>query len=155
MTVQDPTGISGWQRIDAQTTTSGWLAQGDIETLARLGVRHVINLAVGGQPGFLENEAELLAAHGIAYTHVPVPFNAPDEQHYTAFCQAFDQGPRPVHVHCIMNLRVSAFLFRYHREHGGMDEAQARALMQRQWDPKTSEHPDAPAWARFILGPAG
>ena len=34
----------------------------------------------------------------------------------------------PVHVHCIMNWRVSAFFCRYHRE-DGMAEAEARALM--------------------------
>jgi hypothetical protein len=31
-----------------------------------------------------------------------------------------------------------------------MDEATARALLERQWTPETSTNPDAPAWARFI-----
>jgi hypothetical protein len=31
-----------------------------------------------------------------------------------------------------------------------MDEAEARALMRRHWEPETSENKDAPAWARFI-----
>jgi hypothetical protein len=31
-----------------------------------------------------------------------------------------------------------------------MDEAEARALMERQWSPEGHEHPAAPAWAAFI-----
>ena len=32
----------------------------------------------------------------------------------------------------------------------GMPEAEARALMERQWSPETNGHEDAPTWARFI-----
>jgi hypothetical protein len=56
----------------------------------------------------------------------------------------------PVHVHCIMNYRVSAFYYRYNRDIRGMRESEARALMERQWSPDTSGHPDVAAWARFI-----
>ena len=59
-------------------------------------------------------------------------------------------APRPLHVHCIANWRVSAFLYRYHCAVAGMDPAEARTLMVQQWDPDTHDHPDAPAWARFI-----
>lgn len=146
----DPEHIACWQRIDAATTTSGRLAADDIDALARLGVTRVINLALADSPGALEDEAELLAARGIAYTHIPVPFGAPDESHFTAFRQALEGGGGPVHVHCIMNWRVSAFLYRLHRDHAGMAEPEARALMERQWSPETSANADAPAWAAFI-----
>lgn len=145
-----PAGIASWQRIDADTTTSGWLSAAQIQPLAQLGIRHVINLAMGNQPGALANEADLLAEQGIAYTHIPVPFDGPEERHFATFCDAYETGPRPVHIHCIMNLRVSAFLYRYHCERRGMDEASARALMEQQWAPEASEHPDATTWARFI-----
>jgi hypothetical protein len=39
----------------------------------------------------------------------------------------------PVHVHCIANYRVSAFLYRYRREVLGTNEAQARADMEDVW----------------------
>jgi len=49
-------------------------------------------------------------------------------------------------------MRVSAFLYRYHRDRKGMPEAEARALMERQWSPSTSDHPARSAWVRFIAG---
>jgi protein tyrosine phosphatase (PTP) superfamily phosphohydrolase (DUF442 family) len=87
----------------------------------------------------------------LRYTHIPVPFDAPGEEHYRAFAAALEADDEAVHVHCIMNWRVSAFFYRYHRDACGMPEAEARALMERQWSPETNGHEDAPTWAAFIL----
>jgi len=141
--------IPGWQRLEARITTSGRLTPADVPQLADIGVRHVINLALADSSGALTDEDRLLADHGLRYTHIPVPFDAPAEEHYQAFREAMESDAEPVHVHCIMNWRVSAFFYRYHREQG-MDEARARALMERQWSPETNENKDAPTWARFI-----
>ena len=146
----EPDDIPGWQRLDGAITTSGRLQAGDVARLAAIGVRHVINLALADSPGALADEAALLAAQGIAYSHIPVPFDAPEAAHFTAFCAALDDAQRPIHVHCIANWRVSAFFYRYHRDVLGMDEAQARALMAQQWSPDSHDHPAAPQWARLI-----
>jgi uncharacterized protein (TIGR01244 family) len=146
---KDPDHIFNWQRIDPRTTTSGRLSAGDVAALADLGVRHVINLALSDSPGALADEDVLMARHGLRYTHVPVPFDAPEEAHYRAFRAAFEADDEPVHVHCIANWRVSAFFYRYHRERG-MREADARALMARQWQPEAYDGKDAPAWTQFI-----
>lgn len=108
----------------------------------------VINLALADSPGALADEAELVAAAGMDYVHIPVRFDAPREEDYAAFVAACEGDSLPVHVHCIMNWRVSAFFYRYNRARG-MAEAEARALMERQWRPEDSEHP---AWATFIKG---
>lgn len=150
--MDDPEDIRGWQRFSSGVTTSGRIEEKDIARLAELGVAHVINLALGDHPEALADEGAKLAAQGIFYTHIPVPFDAPDETHYRAFVTAFEGGAAPAHVHCIANWRVSAFFYRYHRERG-MDEPEARALMERQWSPDTHEHPSAPAWAAFINDP--
>jgi protein tyrosine phosphatase (PTP) superfamily phosphohydrolase (DUF442 family) len=78
-----------------------------------------------------------------------VPFDAPAKAHFDAFVAALDAVEQPVHVHCIMNWRVSAFFHRLHRLRG-MNQADADALMQAQWDPRSSDNPHAQAWARFI-----
>ena len=145
----DPDHIACWQRIDAATTTSGRLTAEDVPALAATGVRHVINLAMEDSPGALAGEAGLLDAAGMRYTHIPVPFEAPTEEHYQAFRAALESSEAPVHVHCMMNWRVSAFFYRYHRE-TGMREAEARAIMEEQWSPETSDDPRAAAWAEFI-----
>lgn len=145
----DPDDIRAWQRLDARTTTSGRLEAGDVARLAAIGVRRVINLALDDHPEALADEGALLAARGIAYTHIPVPFDAPDEVHFAAFRAALEQEERAVHVHCIMNWRVSAFFYRLNRERG-MDEPAARALMHAQWSPETSDDPRAAVWAQLV-----
>ncbi len=142
--------IRAWQRMTEEVTTSGRITADDVPRLAQIGVRHVINLALAEHPEALANEAGLLADAGIAYTHIPVPFDAPTDAHFDAFVAALEAGAMPLHVHCIMNWRVAAFLYRYNRDHLGMDEAAARALMEQQWSPANNPLPDAPAWARFI-----
>jgi protein tyrosine phosphatase (PTP) superfamily phosphohydrolase (DUF442 family) len=143
---QDPDDIPCWQRLNDRTTTSGRIAPGDIKRLSDIGVCHVINLALADSPGGLVDEARLIAEQGLRYTHIPVPFDAPDEAQFQAFCAAYVAEPEPVHIHCILNWRVSAFFYRYHRANG-MAEGDARAIMEQQWQPQTSDHP---AWAQFI-----
>lgn len=146
----DPADIRGWQRLDSETTTSGRIEDADVARLAALGVRHVVNLALDTHPETLADEAGKLAAAGIAYTHIPVPFDAPGKDDFAAFREAVEVGPRPVHVHCIMNWRVSAFFYRLNRDHRAMPEAEARALMAQQWVPDAGDKPEYPAWAEFI-----
>ncbi len=48
----------------------------------------------------------------------------------------------PVYVYCIAN-RVSVFIYLYHRDVLGTDEAQARADMEQIWRPEG-------VWAAFV-----
>ena len=146
----EPDDIRSWQRLSPQITTSGRITLDDVGRLEALGVRHVINLALAEHPEALPDADAVMDANSLGYSHIPVPFDAPSEAHFQAFCAAMAAAPRPIHVHCIMNWRVSAFFYRYHRDVLGMDEAAARALMAQQWEPETDPNPDAPAWARFI-----
>ena len=147
----DPADIRAFQRLDCRTTTSGSLRDEDLPGLAAIGVRHVVNLALDSHPEALADETAKLAALGIGYTHIPVPFDDPRDEHYRSFTAALAAaGDAPVHVHCIMNYRVAAFFYRYHRECAAMDEPQARALMARQWEPDCSDRPEARPWAEFL-----
>jgi uncharacterized protein (TIGR01244 family) len=146
----DPQDIRGWQRLSDAITTSGRIEEADVARLAALGVRQVVNLALDSHADALADEAGKFAAQSIAYTHIPVPFDAPDEAHFAAFRAAVEQGPQPLHVHCIMNWRVSAFFYRLHRDHRAMPEPEARALMEVHWSPETSDYPGSDAWAEFI-----
>lgn len=144
----DPADIRAWQRLSARITTSGKLDPDDPARLAALGIRRVVNLALADHPEALPEEAERMAAAGLAYTHIPVPFDAPEPGHYAAFKAAL-AGDEPVHVHCIMNWRVSAFFYLLHREQG-MPETEAHALMAQQWDPLGSDNPRAAPWRALL-----
>ncbi|MBS7670166.1 hypothetical protein [Croceicoccus gelatinilyticus] len=146
--MSDPVGIRAWQRLDARVTTSGALGAADIAALADMGVRHVVNLAMPDHPEILPDEADLCAQHGIGFTAIPIPFDCPTEDHYQRFRAAIS-GDDPVHVHCVLNWRVSALFYRSNVE-DGMAPDRALALLRQQWDPRASDNPAAPAWASLI-----
>lgn len=148
----DPDDICNWLRVDARITTSGKLQAADPARLAAIGVRHVINLALDTHPDALPDAAQEMARAGLRYTHIPVPFNAPQEGHYLAFRAAMEADDELVHIHCIMNYRVSAMLYRWHREQG-MAEPEAHRLMARIWTPQTSDLSAAPAWTALVETP--
>lgn len=149
MQVGDPDDIRNWQRRADGITTSGKIEAADPARLAAIGVRHVVNLALGTHPEALADEAALLAAHSIAYTHIPVPFDAPSSAHVAALTQALTAHPGPAHVHCIMNWRVTAFFYLIDRA-AGVPEPEARARMAAVWNPLESDDPRVAPWRRLL-----
>ena len=148
----DPSDIRAWQRLSPRITTSGRLLPGDATRLASIGVRQVVNLALDDHPEALPDEAGVMAKHGIAYRHIPVPFDRPTQAHFNDFSNALDAaGDAPVHVHCIANWRVSAFFYLRHRA-AGMPKTQARGLMQQQWDPLGPDGDTYPTWRALLTG---
>lgn len=149
----DPADIRNWQRRADGITTSGKLEPHDPSRLATIGVRHVVNLALDTHPEALSDEAALLAAECIAYTHIPVPFDAPTLAHVAALEKALAVHPGPHHVHCIMNWRVTAFFYLIDRT-DGVPEPEARARMAKVWNPLENEN--APAvWRDLLLSADG
>lgn len=147
----DPTDIRNWQRRPDGITTSGKLEAHDAKRLAAIGVSHVVNLALDDHPEALADEATLLAQEGIAYTHIPVPFDAPMMEHVSQLRQTIETADGPVHVHCIMNYRVTAFLYLLDLENGvPQDEAHAR--MANVWNPMASDNPAAHPWKVLLSG---
>lgn len=148
----DPSDIRNWQRRPDGITTSGKLEAGDPARLAAIGVRHVVNLALDNHPEALADEGALLAAEGIAYTHIPVPFDAPTAEHVAALAEALAAHPGTTHVHCIMNYRVTAFFYLLDIA-AGVPEPEARARMAMVWNPLEDER--APeAWPALLRGGA-
>ena len=145
----DLSGIFNWQRLDARITTSGQPSAAELGQIAGIGVTNVINLALHSHEKALPDEAATVTGLGMAYTHIPVDFGHPTEADYQRFCAAMAAtDAAPVHVHCIANLRVTAFLYRYHagvphRRAGDAGAIMARALMESVWRP-------GGVWAAFI-----
>lgn len=140
----DPTYIFAWRRLDDQTTTSGQPTEKELAALPPLGVEHVINLGLHTHERALPDEARAVAALGMTYIHIPVAFDAPTEQDFIRFCEVMSGlADAKVHVHCIVNARVSAFMYRYRRDVLGMDEQLARREMEGVWQP-------GGVWASFI-----
>ena len=104
----------------------------------------MINLATGATPRDLPNEAEVVATQGMEYIHIPVIWEQPTAADFARFCEAMEatQGKKRF-VHCIANMRVSAFLFLYRVLRQGMPQAEAQAAMNQIWRPNI-------IWQQFI-----
>lgn len=140
----DPETIYNWRRIHARLTTSGQPTQAQLAAIAALGVRHVVNLAPHEHEDALPDEAARCAKLGMAYTNIPVVFSAPQDEAFVEFCAVMKAiGDEPAHVHCMANMRVTAFLYRYWRDVLGMEDDAARAPMDAFWRP-------GGVWASFI-----
>ncbi len=140
----DPADILNWRRLDDRTTTSGQPGEAQLGAIRDLGVANVINLALHSHPKALADEAATVAGLGMVYTHIPVDFDQPTEDDYRQFCAAMAAAAgAPVHVHCMVNARVTAFFYRYQTEVLGLPMAEARAVMESVWRP-------GGVWADFV-----
>lgn len=143
----DPTHIDHWLRIDSRLTTSGQPSESELAQIAALGVRYVINLGLSSHEKALPNEAATVGALGMTYIHIPIDFQHPTEADYHAFAAALTKTEdAATHIHCISNYRVSALLYRYRRDALGVDDAIARADLERIWAPNA-------VWAALIEAP--
>jgi protein tyrosine phosphatase (PTP) superfamily phosphohydrolase (DUF442 family) len=92
--------------------TSGQPSQQALAGLGALGVQAVIYLAPSSVSDAVLNEPELLKRQGIEFVHIPIPFEAPTEEHFVAVSEALVRlRERKVLVHCQVNLRASTMVF--------------------------------------------
>jgi uncharacterized protein (TIGR01244 family) len=136
--------ILNWRRLSPTLTSSGQPSEAQLAEIAALGISEVINLGPHEHVKALPDEAASIATLGMRYTYIPVDFAAPTEDDYAAFVAAMGEveaAGRTVHVHCIVNARVSAFLYRYRRD--AIGEEAARSELNSVWEP-------AGVWAAFI-----
>jgi len=142
--MSDPIDILGWYRFDDRLTSSGQPNEQQLRGLARSGVAHIVNLGLHTHEHALPDEAGSVAALGMEYIHIPVEFERPTEEDFARFCEVMRalEG-RTVHVHCIVNARVSAFLYRYRRDYLAVSERIARDALEAIWSP-------GGVWAAFI-----
>jgi protein tyrosine phosphatase (PTP) superfamily phosphohydrolase (DUF442 family) len=144
MRVNDPIEILNWSRLSDAITTSGQPTEAQLAAIRDLGVVEVVNLGLHTHEKALADEAATVVGLGMTYTHIPVDFSNPVEADYQRFCDVMAAvGERTVHVHCIVNARVTAFFYRYQTEVLGIGEAKARAMMEKVWRPGR-------VWAAFI-----
>lgn len=138
----DPIEILNWRRITPRLTTSGQPTEAQLANLKAIGVTRVINLGLHTHEKALPNEQAALAALGITYTHIPVEFSAPTEMDFDRYCATITEAANEViHVHCIYNARVSAFIYRHSA--AGPEKTRSQAIMESIWRP-------GGVWATFI-----
>jgi protein tyrosine phosphatase (PTP) superfamily phosphohydrolase (DUF442 family) len=133
-------------QVTDDIASSGQPTVEQFDEIASRGYDAIINLAMPDHENSIANEGSLVTSLGMTYIHIPVPFDAPNEEHFAAFSGYMDAlKDKRVWVHCIVNARVSAFLFRYLQENRSFTAAEAKTPILEQWMPEMDN-----VWKEFI-----
>jgi protein tyrosine phosphatase (PTP) superfamily phosphohydrolase (DUF442 family) len=127
--------IRNYVRLTPLIGTAGQPRRDQFELIAEAGFEGVINLAMPDHRDSIADEGALVARLGLTYSHLPVPFDAPTPDHLRRFCALLEaQRDLPLFVHCIMNYRVSAFMYLFLTRVRGVADAEARSPVFERWN---------------------
>jgi protein tyrosine phosphatase (PTP) superfamily phosphohydrolase (DUF442 family) len=145
MTTTDPLEqLTNYYPISPLILTAGQPTAGQIALLGQAGCDVVINLARPSSPNALPDEAELVAALGMDYVAIPVVWEEPTMDDLARFFAVMEANQaRKVFVHCVVNYRVSSFMYLYRVLLLGVDPDDAI------WDLRSIWEPDE-TWSAFI-----
>ncbi len=136
--------IANYREISERLASSGQPDEMQFKEIAAAGFEVVINLSMPNSDNAIPEEGYIVTARKMAYVHLAVPFEAPTVEHLRSFfalMQAFES--KKCWVHCVVNYRVSAFLYQYFRLVRRVDEEQARKVVLEEWKPNA-------VWREFM-----
>lgn len=138
--------IKNYFKITEKIGTSGQPSEQDLKEIASQGYEAVINLAMPDSEHSLPSEGKTVTSLGLNYIHIPVPFDAPTKDHFETFSGYMNVlKNKKVWVHCIVNARVSAFLYCYLQKERGLSQQEATTPLLTEWLPTMDN-----VWQEFI-----
>ncbi len=138
--------IYHFEQITDRIGCSGQPTREQFAAIHEAGFEAVINLALADSDHAIADEGNLVTALGMTYVHIPVKFDDPTVDDLRLFCDVMRSlAHRRVWVHCVVNARVSAFLYHYLRVVEGRSEAESRTQLLDRWSPTMDE-----VWRRFL-----
>lgn len=147
MTSFDLTDVHNFVLMTPRIATSGQPTREQFQAIAQAGYGAVINLAMPDSERAVRDEGALVADQGMFYFHIPVPFAAPLPEHVRVFCDLLRglemTTDRKIWVHCILNYRVSAFVYHYLTKIQAVPEDAARSPIFERWQPD-------PVWSDLL-----
>jgi protein tyrosine phosphatase (PTP) superfamily phosphohydrolase (DUF442 family) len=136
--------IRNFHQLSDLIGTSGQPLAQEFSVIRDAGYTVVINLALPDLPNALSDEADLVAAEGMEYIHIPVFWDSPKIEDIVRFFVAMEaHNDQKIFVHCAANKRVSAFLYLYRVLRERTSEAEAAQDLHRIWQPDET-------WQDFI-----
>ncbi len=117
--------------------TSGQPTREQFTDIANQGYTSVVNLAMPDSDNAIPEEGSVVSALGMAYFHIPVPFEAPTAEHVKKFIRVMQalEGEK-VFVHCAVNARVSAFMYKYLTVYKSKSEEESTSPVLKVWSAK-------------------
>ena len=128
--------IINYIRVSDRIASSGQPDERQFKDIADAGYQVVLNLAMPNSDNAIPEEGSIVSAHGMVYVHIPVPFDAPNTDHLRTFIRVMNAfTDQRIWIHCVVNHRVSAFLYQYLRLVQGVTQTEAREAMLPTWKP--------------------
>ncbi len=138
--------IRNFEQATDRIGCSGQPTASQFQSIAQAGYRAVINLALADSDDAIAEEGSIVTGLGLSYHHIPVRFDAPADDDLRLFVGVMTAlRDRPVWVHCVVNARVSAFLFHYLTQVEGLSEERATTRLLRRWRPEMDD-----VWRQFL-----
>lgn len=128
--------ITNYILISDRIASSGQPQEMQFKDIAQAGYEVVINLALPNSENAIPEEGYIVTARKMQYIHIPVPFEAPTTEHlkdFISIMEAFKN--KKVWVHCVVNYRVSAFLYLYMRLVNKATIEEASKVILKSWKP--------------------
>jgi len=136
--------IVNFYQLDKNIGTSGQPKAEQFRDISAEGYEIVLNLALSDSPNAIENENSIISELNMTYVHIPVDFKTPSLEDLELFFKHMKKHEhKKIFIHCVMNWRVSAFMFLYHTIKCQMPIMEARRHMETVWQPE-------PVWQKFI-----
>lgn len=138
--------ITNYVRMADDIGSSGQPTREQFAAIADAGYQVVVNLALPSSDHAIPEEGSVVTGLGMRFVHIPVDFAAPtaaDLRQFIGVMEAF-RGSN-VWVHCVVNARVSAFLYHYLSKVRGLPEAACRSPVLEKWAPQMDE-----VWKAFL-----
>jgi protein tyrosine phosphatase (PTP) superfamily phosphohydrolase (DUF442 family) len=128
--------ITNYIKVSERIASSGQPEEHQFKEIAQAGYQVVINLAMPNSENAIPEEGHIVTARNMAYVHIPVPFDAPNAEHLKTFIGIMSGcRDQKVWLHCVVNKRVSAFLYQYLRVVDGWSHEAALKVMLPTWQP--------------------
>lgn len=138
--------IYHYEIVTDQIGSSGQPTEDQFADIAAAGYQAVINLAMADSDNAIPHEGNLVSAQQMSYIQIPVDFANPTMADLERFCGVMQTvEPQRVWVHCVVNARVSAFLYLYLKHVKGLPESECRTNLLDRWQPQMDE-----VWQNFL-----
>jgi protein tyrosine phosphatase (PTP) superfamily phosphohydrolase (DUF442 family) len=143
---EDLKAIRNYVQLTPDVGTSGQPTRDQFAAIAAAGFDTVVNLALPTSDDAIADEGSVVTGHGMRYIHIPVKFDQPTVDDLRLFIGTMQAlAGRRVWVHCVVNARVSAFMYQYLRLARGVPEDDARSPVLAAWEPRMDD-----VWRRFL-----
>lgn len=128
--------ITNYLVINENLSTAGMPTIEQLPALQYENIDQVINLAIEDSPSATSNEREILNTLGISYHNIPVVWENPKISDLTQFFSIMEENEsKKLFVHCVLNMRVSAFVFLYFVIQKHMHPEIAIINLRKIWEP--------------------